>query len=449
MSGLPADWMQQVHRLACGNGLRTQLLRDALGSLGIKAIQAALRFALAVIIARLLGSEGYGVYAFSLALLMLVAIPAQAGVPQLLVRETAKARNNEDWSLMRGLWRWGNSAVFALSAFSVLTVGGILALLSDSAAAGRVSTITIGIGLIPLIALANLRSACLRGLGQVVWGQLPENVFRPLLLLILVIAWLVAFEPPNGLTPSAVMGLHVTAATVTFFAGWVMLLRAFPEGIRRRPAPRYNQNAWRQSVIPLAMITGLQLINSHADLILLGLFTSNEEVGVYRAVSQTALLVVFGLQAMNPILQPYFARLYDRGETANLERLATNSARAILLLALPPVLVCAVLGEELLAWLFGDTFRSGGMALALLAMGQLVNAAMGSVIMLLNMTGHERDTVRGVVVGAALNIVLNCLLIPIFGIEGAAASTSITLIFWNLLLRHYVKKRLNIRSSVF
>jgi O-antigen/teichoic acid export membrane protein len=71
---------------------------------------------------------------------------------------------------------------------------------------------------------------------------------------------------------------------------------------------------------------------------------------------------------------------------------------------------------------------------------------MGSVAQLLNMTGHERDMARGVVIAAISNIVLNAVLIPPFGMQGAAIATATTLLIWNYLLYRDVKYRLGIET---
>jgi len=74
---------------------------------------------------------------------------------------------------------------------------------------------------------------------------------------------------------------------------------------------------------------------------------------------------------------------------------------------------------------------------------------MGSVGALLNMTGHERDTLRGVAIAAVANVVLGLALIPLFGLEGAALATAATLIIWNLLLRQAVWGRIRIETMAF
>lgn len=442
------SWAQRVQRLTSGNGLRAQLLRGGVGSLVIKAAHAALAFALAVVLARTLGPEGYGTYSFALAIIMLSAIPAQVGVPQLIIRETAKAQANGNYGLMRGLWRWSNLAVVMLSALALVAVAGMVGLTEVGGDGARVATLTVGIALIPIIALANVRGACLRGLRKVVQGQLPESIIRPALLLCLVLVlsnWFVEDE----FTPQMAMAFYVFAAIFAFIIGAWLLRRSWPAELGERPVPEYQSTAWRKAVIPLGLISGLHLVNSYADLIILGLFRPDDEVGIYRAVSQLALLIIFGLQAINQVLHPHFARLYANGDKDRLQRLVTMSARAILAMASLPFLAFLFFGENVLSLAFGSEYALGAAPLAILALGQLANAAFGSVGALLNMTGHERDTMRGMLIAMGINVALNFVVVPPFGMNGAAIATAISYLVWNAVLRYYVHRRLSIESSAF
>jgi O-antigen/teichoic acid export membrane protein len=414
----------------------------------IKAAHAILAFAVAVTLARLLGPEGYGVYSFALAILMLVAIPAQLGIPKLVVRETAKAQSREDWSLMYGLWRWGSAAVLVLSIVGVMIVCGVV-LFFEGANSERNATVAIGTALIPLIALANVRAACLRGLRMVVWGQLPESILRPAILMLLVGAGILTTRAEFAPSPSEIMGWHVIAAIVTFFVGTIMLWRACPKGVRSKPSPHYESSGWRKAIIPLAMISGFQVVNSYTDLIVLGIFREHEEVGIYRAAFQLALLVIIGLQALNKVLQPHYARLYQQQDIEKLQRLVTNSSIAMFLMSLPPVIVLLFSGSAVLSFVYGGEYVVGAQALAILVVGQLLHSAVGSVAVLLNMTGHERDTMLGFAIAACANVFLNFLLIPYFGMVGAATASALTLVLWVFLLRRFAKRRIGIEALAF
>jgi O-antigen/teichoic acid export membrane protein len=392
-----------------------------------------------------LGPEGYGVYAFAFALLTLLSIPAQAGLPQLVVRETAKARANEDWQLMLGIWRWSTRFIALFSMALVLFIGGILWLGGEWIDPNRRNTLLAGLLLVPLLALGLVRGSALRGLGSVVKGQIPGNVIRPGLLIVFVLmaSWI---WPERAAAPQVAMLLHVLAAFAAFALATVMLRNGQPSALRKVQHPREEKVYWRRAALPLALVAGLQLINSQADLVLLGLIREDAEVGVYRVVVQMGNLVIFGLVAINQALHPHFAALYSSGDLNKLQRLVTMSARAILALALIPVALFLFAGRPILGLVFGAEYVIGAVALAILSLGQLSNVAFGSVGALLNMTGHERDTMRGMMVAIVINLVLNLALIPYFGMAGAATATAVSFLVWNAILWNYVRKRLGIQS---
>jgi O-antigen/teichoic acid export membrane protein len=149
------------------------------------------------------------------------------------------------------------------------------------------------------------------------------------------------------------------------------------------------------------------------------------------------------------VVAPQFAKMYTNGQMEKLQRLATASARVALLIAFPAALVFILFGGDLLNIVVGEEYVTGAIPLAILSLGQLVNAGMGSVIILLNMTDHERVVARGVAFAAIGNVVANLFLIPTWGMKGAAIATTLTLIIWNVFLAREAIKRLGINSTAF
>jgi O-antigen/teichoic acid export membrane protein len=429
-----------------GGVLRGAIVRGAAGSAAVKAGQALAALVVTVVLARALGPAGFGLYAFAQAVVMLLVLPASFGLPQLVLRETARAQAAGDWGRLRGLWRWAGLRVLGLSlaAAALLLAGGGLA-----AAAGdpRGPALMIGAALLPLIGLGNLRGEALQGLRHVVLGQLPERLLRPAGLAGLAA---VAFFPAGlAASPAAAMALHAAAAALAFAAGAWWLHRKRPAALAGpgRPAPVYDGPAWWAAAWPLGLSAGLLLVVQQADLIMLGLMRAEEEVAAYRAASQAGLLVVFGAQAVTAAVNPYMARRHAEGDRAGLQRLVRLAAAAMTLAALPLVALYAAAGDWLLAAAFGPAFAAGYAALVILAAGRLIHAAFGPAGMLLNMTGHERATLRGSATAAIANLVLNALLIPPFGMAGAAAATTATLTLWNAMLYHAARRRLGIDSA--
>jgi len=249
----------------------------------------------------------------------------------------------------------------------------------------------------------------------------------------------------NRFNSSWAVGMQVGAAAIALCVGILMLMKHMPKAVNDTP-PEYDSRAWIRSALSFLFIGGMQLINNQTDIVMLGALQGAEVVGIYRVATRAAQLVVFILAAANTVLQPTIAKLYAVKDMERLQRVVTRSARVVLLVSIPIAVVLMVAGHWILL-IFGQEFTEGATALAILSVGQLVNAAMGSVGLILNMTGHERDTARGVAIAAVVNVTLNAILIPLWGMNGAATATATSLVMWNVILAVQVVRRLGIHPT--
>lgn len=431
-------------QLAREGTLGQALIKAAIGSIGIKLAYTAIGFFIATLTARLLGPGGFGVYSFAMAVISFMVIPSELGIPALATREIAVNRAKSDWPRMRGFILWAHRAIGTISV--ILIVGGAIAvyLRADVASEQQTKSIALGLLLVPLLSLGALRAAMLRGLRKVVLCQLPEMIIKPALVAT-TLALMMVFAR-DRLMPSDVVVIQVFAATVAFAFGLYFYFRNRPPELAQAQ-PVYDSRAWLKSTVPFALMAGLALINGQTDILALGTFREHAEVGVYRVAVQMATLVIFGLQVINPIQGPHIAHLYAMGDMRRLQQMVTRSSQGVLLLTLPVVLVLVVFGKPLISLLFGPRFESAYLPLVILCVGQLVNAATGSVRSILNMTGNERDSTRSLLIGSIVNVALNLTLTPLWGMVGAAIATSLTLIVWNTLMLQAVRRRTGINTS--
>jgi len=423
-----------------GNQILGQVLQRAAGTAALKFIGMLLSLGGAALLARLLRPAQYGAYSFALSTITLLALPVQFGLPQLIIREVAKYQLLGDWPLLRGLLLRANQFVAVLS----VAVGGLLfaALLLSGRYASVVDIPTFiwAAFLLPFIALSQIRGAVLQGLRHVVQGQIPESVIRPGLFMALIFLWSLV----SPLRSWSAMALQVGAAIAAFAVGLALLVRYIPAEVKHAKAA-FENRTWLRSIIPLSMTDALQVINVQADLILLGFFTSATAVGLYRAAALIAYQISVGLAITNMVLGPYFARLYYAKDTAGLQKIVTQSVRLVWVIAIPVTIACILSGREIIALVFGKAYVDGATSLAILAIGQMVNGVTGPGTLLLNMTGHERDVTRVILLTALINVLVNLLLIPKFGILGAAMTTTFALLVGNIWLTLLLKRRLGIR----
>lgn len=435
-----------VRQFGNTGSLRRQLVRGGAGSFALKITHLLIAFGVTVLLARFLGPEGYGVYAYVLALVNVLVIPAQFGLPVLVVRETAASQVGERWGEIQGLWRWSTLIIVALSAGIVGLALVIAGYFSQHFTWTQLATFSIGVFVIPFLALSNLRAAALRGLRKVVQSQLPEEIVRPLSMILLVGLFLLAV--PTDLSPAHGMAFQLIATVVAYLVG-VYLLRSNKPSQICDIHPAYRSSAWISSALPLALSAGTLLLTRNIDIIMLGWFAPSEEVGSYRVAVQVAMLAAFGLKAINMVVAPYFARMYRAEDYRRLQKIATASARSAFLFSFPLVVIFVLYGEYFIIIVFGDQFSQAAMPLLILAVAQLINSSVGSVGYLMNMTGNELAVTRAVAIALALNIILNILLIPEYQGNGAALATAVSLATWNLILWVECKRRLGVDSSIF
>ncbi len=427
--------------------IRSRLVRGAAASFVLKAGFTGLTLLSSIILARVMGATEFGYFSYAVALVGLLAVPTSLGLPNLLIRYLAAYRARKEWGLMRGLLLRTNQAVVAASLLIGVLSLAILWPLRGSFPALQPTVFCISLLLLPLGTLNALRGASLRGLHHTVLGQLPEDLVRPALLVILVVgAWLLA--RPAGLDAVTAIVLQVIATAAAFAIGAWLLLTHIPPAARNA-VPAFEGRAWFRTAIPLLALGGMQVINQRTDLMMLGIFTTPADVGIYQVVVRGADVVAFALLAVDRVIAPEFSRLYTQRDLARMQRIVTGSTRVVLLVTIPAVLVMVFFGRAILDAFFGSGFAAGAPALAILSAGQLANATMGSAGSLLNMTGHEADTARSIVISAVVNVALNLFLIPRFGIVGAATATALSIVVWNLLLGWWVYRRLGIVPSVF
>jgi O-antigen/teichoic acid export membrane protein len=428
--------------LTRGEGLRAQLVRGGVGSIGLKVANMVLGLALSIVLARALEPSGYGIYAAVMAVVTLLGVPAQLGLQNLLVREVAAYELREEWALLRGVLHFSFLVVVGMTVV-VLVGAGLFALGYGSwFKHEEVTTMLWGLTLLPFLALGGLRGAALRGLRRVTQGQVPEFLFVPGLTVAFVATYLLLRE---SLTPSRAMAFRAMATVIAFAVGAWLLARALPASWRRFPA-EYHARRWLMSTLPLSFAAGVQVLHAQTGIIMLGIFRSPADVGLYRVAVQGAALVAFTLSAAGMVLGPHIARLFVAGERGRLQRMMTWSTRLMLIAALPTAVIFIVFGEEALQLLFGEPYQAASPALAILCIGQLFHAATGAAGLFLIMTGHETDMAMATAVTAALNIVLNVILVPAYGITGAAIATAVALATLKVLLYRTAVRRTGIDS---
>jgi len=178
---------------------------------------------------------------------------------------------------------------------------------------------------------------------------------------------------------------------------------------------------------------GGALVFTSADTILIGYFMGNSDVGIYRVALQLASLGVFVALALQNVLYPKFSLWNEEKRHDLIVRSLGRAYTYSLVLALPACIGGGIMGDTLMYYLYGEVFTPGTIALGILLAVHVVYIFVYLQMMCLGALDHPRESFRVTAVAAAVNIVLDLILIPFAGISGAAAATLITFALYAVL----------------
>ena len=398
------------------DSLAGKLVKATLGSAGVRIVGMALIFLVGVQLARYLGPAGYGIYGTVMAVVSILLVPAQLGLPQLIARDIPVAIVERDFAKVKGALIWFTVAVL-IASIAMVAVGIAGSFFTIGQSFG--GAYYWGLALVPLIALSNLGAGALRGFHHVVGAQYYEALVRPATLACLL---LLVSSYSGGLSTAAALALQALATLVALaMCIWHVLRICMNCGVSNVAAAT-QPSGWIKSAVPMAGTEMIRVLEAQYPVLLIGLLASIVDVGHFRVALSAAGF--FGLPAslINVVVMSYVATMHAQGDRARLQLLATGSAVVMLASTLALTAAIYLFGAELIALFFGEAFRSAWPVLVSLAIAYTVNAFFGSATAILNMTGQERVVVIAYVSGLVVGIALTLALLSPLGIVGAGVA---------------------------
>ncbi len=184
--------------------------------------------------------------------------------------------------------------------------------------------------------------------------------------------------------------------------------------------------------LPLTISSVLYLAMMNVDKIMIGNMLSIRAVAIYAVVTTIAMFPSIFLSILNTVFPPIISSMYHEGKIKELKHYYMTSVKILTLISSIVILGILLFRKPILG-IYGPEYLEGQLALIYISIGQLVNAAVGSVWYTIMMTGRSKWNMYGEITTFYINIVLNVILIPIYGINGAAFATMISTSFSNIL----------------
>lgn len=421
-------FLQRINLGGLGRALPALMVRG--GGLG-------LQFLMSVVIARVLGAEGMGLYTLYLTWMVLFGDLVSLGMPIYALRTVAALRARSQGQAIKPFVQRALVLVLALGALFLLLPGLAAApvanwIAGDARLAPAFASAAVGAWLfVGLRILAEV----LKGAGATQHGIFVESATIPLVVLSVlpVLAW------QGGVDRVGMLWLHVTAIGVAFAlaaALWQARSRHL-SGAGAESVPAYSPALW-----PMWGGTLLNIAYVSLPLMLLPRFATVAELGQFGVAFRLMNLVTVIMVTLTAVYGPQFAAAYALRDVARL-RLLMKRSQQLSLLLIAPFLVVFTLGAEPVLGLFGPEFRNAKLLLWILAVGQLVNAGTGLIGYLLNMVHQERTEFLILLGTVGLMLVGMMVAGSTLGAVGIALIYSGGLILKNLLSVIFALRYLN------
>ncbi|UCG02017.1 MAG: flippase [Candidatus Heimdallarchaeota archaeon] len=388
----------------------------------------ALNYSFNVYLARVLKPENFGLYTIGLAIFNVVGMLSLFGLNSGLIRYVALYNGVNDKKRTKG------TILFSLK-ISIListSIAAILFFLSKDISLKLFHKPSLELVIkyfslcVPLFVISSVFLYSIQGFKVMKYMVYSRDLFEPINRFLWVTIFFLV-----GLRLLGVMFAFLIALGLNVLFSYVLLKRIFP--ISRSPiVPIYESKELLSFSLPLFFIGLMQIGINRVDALLLGHFEEAQQVGIYTAAFQTCVLSAIILRSFNTIFAPIISDLFNRKKHERLELLYKAVTKWIFTLSLPIFLLILLFTKEILS-IFGEKFTLGALCLIILSSGQLINSMTGSVGYMLIMIGRSGIAFFNALGVLSLQIVLSLILIPKYGIVGAAIATATSWILLNLI----------------
>lgn len=414
-------------------------------SFALRLTGAAAQFGFTVLVARLFGPAGLGAYALALSVAVIASTLARWGLDQAALKYVAiHAARGEKAAAGRLVRQAGVLVGGGSLAVTVLLWLAAPVLCREIFHDPELSWLMrlMALSIVPF-SLLNLLAEALRGLQRIGAYTLVQGVLVPVFSIVL----LVMLQYTAGAELTGAAQVYV-ASCLLAAAGSLCLWRFYlgREGSETQVKPT-NSRTLLNTANPMAWVALISVAMSFTETLLLGIFRTSGEVGLYAAALRLALLLNFVIIAFNSILAPKFASFYHAGDLESVHFMARRSIK-LMLVATSPVFVLYFLVPGQVMQLFGAEFADASLVLTILTVGQLVNIATGPVGIMLMMTGHERVMRKNLLITSAFTLFFGAFVIWRFGMIGAAGSAATGMLLLNGLSVWAVRRRLGVPATI-
>lgn len=416
---------------------------NAVFAFAIRVASAGLAYLSQIILARWMGSFEYGIFAYVWVCLLMLGGLSTLGLNTAVIRFIPEYTEKADFARLRGIIFQSRFITLIISTSLMVLSLALIVFFKDHLHNYLYLPALLVLICLPAYALTDLHDSMARGYSWMNLALIPPFLLRPLLILAVMAILYLAGSPMTAVTAI------IAAVIATWVTSLIQILMLEPRLQREVPKGEKTRETklWLAVAFPILLMESFVLFLQNTDILVLNAYHPPQDVAIYYAALKTINLITFVHFAVSNAVANRFSAYEARGDREKLGEMMRQSVKWTFWPSLAAALLLLAVGKPLL-WLFGPEFTSAYPVMFILAAGLVIKAMFGPAEFLLNMLGEQKLCALVLFATAMLNILFNLLLIPAFGLIGAASATALSLILAALMFFLAIKIRLKLNIFV-
>ncbi|MBT4242085.1 flippase [archaeon] len=390
-----------------------------------------------IIIARELGPEVYGLFSLALMISTLFIALASLGLPEGLLRYISFYRGEKEKGKSQYIFRFS----LFISIITSIIIGLVLFLFAEPVSTNIFNNSNLTIFLkwfgifIPLVTITNLFSLLTRAYEEIGWNSFIINIFQPFIKVTLLgILFFSGFKSMSIILSynlSFIGVLILSLIVCSYKTADIFKIPNLDKKTKSKITKDLLAYSW-----PMMFLGMIMFIFYGIDSFIIGAFTGSEgvyNVGIYNSAVPIASLIGIAPILFIQLFFPLITKEFAKKDTKLIKDLSKQIGKWIFILNLPLTLLMILFPEFLINLLFGPEYIPAKFALIYLAIGMFFFSVFNVSEKLLSMAGKSKAVLFNLILAAIINLILNLILVPAYGINGAAFATMATYIFWSII----------------
>lgn len=417
--------------------------RMSVAAFSIRIVSAFITLTMQIFLARWMESFEYGIFVLVWTVVIIAGSVASFGFHTSVIRYVSEYRERGMPGELRGMLL--TSRLFTLVVSSLVAALGLAGVwvLKSWIASYYIVPFYLGMICLPMVALGDVLEGIGRGNSWTYWALGPIYIVRPTLILLLMGGAILLGFPADA--PTA-MVVAILATYLTALGQMAGIGRNLSK-ILAPASPAFRLREWIVVSLPIFLVEGFFFLLTNMDVLMVGFFMQPHDVAVYFATIKTLALVHFVYFAVKAGAAQRYAQ-FTHSDPARLAKFARETVSWTFWPSLVLALFLLAVGRPMLM-LFGSEFVAGYPLLFIQMIGVVARAAVGPAESLLTMSGNQNACAGVYGATLALNLTLCMVLIPEFGLWGAAIATGLSMMFEAAALSWTVWRKLGVVMVIF